>query len=151
MCWYSHIEECAWMCLLVVAIALLLSGLGCSLTFHSAGSTHINILSHLHTHMHSHTHAHTHTCTYLHSQVSHPFQLQLWPTSAGMSVFKYVWMPERERSGRPRKRQTTSRGAIGVSIECHAVSSQSSHVWTQFACRKARWPLLSCCMMQGYM
>lgn len=35
------------------------------------------------------------------------------------------------------------RGGIWISIACHAVSLLSSLVWTQFACRKARWPDLS--------
>ncbi len=114
------------------------TGLGCSLMFHSAGSTHINILSHMHAHTHTRAHTRTHTLTYLHRQVSHPFQLQLWPTFTGMSVFMYVWMPERERSGRPKKRKTTSWGAIWISIGCNAVGSLSSHVWVQFACRKSK-------------
>lgn len=90
--------------------------------------THTSRLVHMSacTHARTNTHIHTH----LHRKFSHPFQLQLWPTSTGMSVFMYVWMPERERSRRPRKWKTTSRGAIWFSIACHAASSLSSHVWT---------------------
>ena len=95
--------------------------LNCTLMFLSAGNTHTNILRYMHTHI---TNIHIH----LYRQVSHPLQLQLWPTSTGVSLFMYVWMPEREKSRRALKKKTGSWGAIRISIACHVVSSLSSHV-----------------------
>lgn len=61
-------------------------------------STHINIFAHMDIHP-----FHTHIYILFHSQISLPFQPQLWPIASGVSVFMYALITEMERSQRPRK------------------------------------------------
>lgn len=56
----------------------------------------------------------------------------------------HVYLNAKEGEKWETKKETANQlKDIWRSIECHAVSSLSSHVWTQHTCKNARWPYRS--------